>query len=79
MGSVSTLAPAARDVVTELTERARDERDLAVLQCWDEGWSAGEIGVAFDITGAAVIGIVHRISVADPEALGRKPITRFDA
>ncbi len=54
-------------------ERAHDEQQLTMLNCWDDGWTVLEIGAAFGVTRMVPIGVVHRTHNADPEALARKP------
>lgn len=56
-------------------ERQKDERDLFILQLWDDPnrWSAGEIAKALGITRNIVIAQVDRVDREDPEALRRKP------
>lgn len=55
-------------------ERKRDEDQLAVLNCWDAGWTCNEIAATFPrFTRNAVIGFVQRVHHADPDALTRKP------
>ena len=53
--------------------RVRDELCLTVLNCWDQGWSGGEIEGARLMTRCAAIAFVHRVFEADPDALRRRP------
>ena len=53
--------------------RTIDELHLALLNCWEVGWTHGEIARTFPITRAASVGVVHRINKADPDAILRKP------
>lgn len=54
-------------------ERAKDEAQLCMLNCWDAGWSAGEIAAAFALTRGVPLGVIFRVNAADPTALARKP------
>lgn len=56
--------------------RQRDEAILSALNCWDEGWSTGDIFATFPDafpSRSAVIGMIARVHEADPDALARKP------
>ncbi len=63
-------------VAPDRQARAKDERLLAYLNCWDASWSVADIADAFGATPGVVIGLVHRIHDADPDALQRKPQRR---
>ena len=58
---------------SDADERAHDEQQLAFLNCWEDGWSVGEIGRAFNVSRNVPLGVVHRVNEADPTALLRKP------
>lgn len=62
-------APLAPDA----TERAKDERDLAMLSLWDQGVSAAQIGEQVGVTRNVALSFVWRIHQSDPTALTRKP------
>lgn len=54
-------------------ERAKDERDLAMLSLWEQGLSAGQIGREFNVTRNIPLAQIWRVHQADPTALDRKP------
>ncbi|MCL4715504.1 MAG: hypothetical protein KJZ75_11385 [Hyphomonadaceae bacterium] len=56
-----------------VSEREKDEFHLSVLNCWDAGWSAGEIAKAFRVSRCIPLGVIFRINQADPGALERRP------
>lgn len=61
-------------IVPNREERAQDELRLTVLNCFEDGWTFGEIAKAVaGITRNTALGIVHRVNQADPDALKRKP------
>lgn len=60
----------------DAAERAHDEQQLAMLNCWDDPgfyWSAGDIARALGVTRSTVLGVVHRVHKADACALTRRP------
>ena len=64
----------AAAIIPHEEERKRDELCLTVLNCFEDGWTFGEIAQAVaGVTRCAALGIVHRINAADPDALARKP------
>lgn len=60
--------------IPNLTERAKDMRDLMILHLWDnEQWSAGEIASVLNIGRGAVLGMVRRVWEVEPECVRRSP------
>ena len=63
--------PTLKDVRNVLRDK-RDMEDLLILRRWDDGWSAGEIAHAMNLSRNVVIGRIDRIAkAAEPGDISR--------
>jgi len=66
----------AEAILPDHAERQRDALQLGFLAMWEDGFSVGQIARAFGVSRNIPLGVVHRIHLADPTALTRKPETQ---
>lgn len=59
-----------------IQDRQKDERDLFILQLWDEEWTVREIAKLVGVHYGCITAQVDRVDQADPTALRRKPQRR---